>query len=146
MSKKFPKNLAILLKKQFVYYLLYILYTIVHILFSRIVQLVLVRTREAFLNTGVGPKALHGCEQFVTERFSVFHASDNVHHQLRIRFPVWCPEWNVQRAHRSQNCDQALYCVRIDDRFVSLTKNFCCSNLELFKFKFIHSLFGLFYV
>lgn len=56
-----------------------------HLLFGRIVELVLVGAAEALLDSHVGPEPLHGRQQLLGEGFRVLHPLDHVEHHLRVR-------------------------------------------------------------
>ena len=54
------------------------------LLFSGIVELVFIRSTEAFLDSAIDPQSFHGCQQFFGEWLSVLHARDDVHHHLGV--------------------------------------------------------------
>lgn len=54
------------------------------LLFSRIVELVFIRSAETLLDAGIDPQSLHGGEQLLGERFRVLHTRDDVHHHLGV--------------------------------------------------------------
>ena len=91
-----------------------------YLLFGRVIQLVLVGTRETLLNASVLPQSLHAGQQLLGERLRVFHARDDVHHHLGVGLAFSVGESDAQVGHGPQDGHQRLDGVAVDDRPVLL--------------------------
>ena len=58
------------------------------LLFSGIVELVFIRSTEAFLDSAIDPQSFHGRQQLFGEWLRVLHARDDVHHHLGVGLRV----------------------------------------------------------
>ena len=98
----------------------YYIIDIIYVLFSRVIQLVFIRSGETFLDSTVHPQSLHSSQQLLGERFSVLHPGDHVHNHLGVPLSLVVAEGDVEVRHGPEYGHQGLDGVAVDDRAVLL--------------------------
>ena len=98
----------------------YYIIDIIYVLFSRVIQLVFIRSGETFLDSTVHPQSLHSSQKLLGERFRVLHPGDHVHNHLGVPLSLVVAEGDVEVRHGPEYGHQRLDGVAVDDRAVLL--------------------------
>ena len=98
----------------------YYIIDIIYVLFSRVIQLVFIRSGETFLDSTVHPQSLHSSQKLLRERLGVLHPGDNVHHHLGVALSLVVGEGDVEVRHGPEDGNQRLDGVTVDNWAVLL--------------------------